>query len=80
MKYYMVYGITDCPSCLRAAALLMEKDEEYVTVEADFSKTYRRQIRDELNWATFPIVVLMGGPKNIVIGGFDELEKHIGVL
>jgi len=77
MKYYMVYGITDCPSCLRAAALLMERDEEYVVIEADFSKTYRQHIRHQLNWPTFPIVVLVEGQKNIVIGGYAEIEKHL---
>ena len=77
MKYYMIYGITDCPSCLYAQALLMKKDKEYVGVVADFSKTYRNSIRDELNWPTFPIIVLAEGQKNMVIGGFNELEKHL---
>ena len=80
MQYYMIYGISDCPSCLRAQALLMEQDREYVVIEGDFSKTYRRDIRAQLNWTTFPIVVLVEQQKNTVIGGYEELVAHLSML
>jgi len=68
-----VYGITDCPACLRACALLMEKDREYVFVEADFSKTYRNIIKQKFDWTTFPIVVMLCDDKEELVGGYDEL-------
>ena len=74
---YIVYGITDCPSCLRAEALLMELDKEYVVVTADFSKSYREQIRQELKWPTFPIIVVKEQQNNTLIGGLEALEKHL---
>ena len=48
MEIFMVYGVTDCPHCLRACALLMEKDIEHVFINMDFSKTYRDSIRADL--------------------------------
>jgi len=75
--HYIVHGITDCPSCLRAHALLMENDHEYVAVSADFSKTYRKEIRNKLKWPTFPIVVLVEGHKTTVIGGLEQLTAHL---
>lgn len=73
--YYEIHGITDCPACLRAQALLMENDLEYVFVSADFSKTYRKTIREELFWTTFPIIVSVKDQKREVIGGYDELDS-----
>ncbi len=74
---YLVYGITDCPSCLRAEADLMEADKEYVVVTADFSKTYRKLIREQLKWPTFPIVVLQEDNNNTIIGGLEQLRDHL---
>ena len=31
-KIYLIYGISDCPACLRAQAVLMELDLEYVFI------------------------------------------------
>lgn len=74
---YLVYGITDCPSCLRAEADLMEADKEYVVVTGDFSKTYRKLIREQLNWPTFPIIVLQDDNNNTLIGGLEALRDHL---
>lgn len=79
---YIVYGITDCPACLRACADLMEvyPDKEYVFVETDFSKTYREQIKEKYNWATFPIIIQQTGNESIVIGGYEQLKGHLASL
>lgn len=75
--YYEIYGISDCPSCLMAQALLMEKGVEYVFINADFSETYRKQIRKQLFWATFPIIVLVSEQKRELIGGYDQLTESL---
>ena len=54
MNTNIVYGITDCPACLRACADLMEADIEYVFAETDFSKSYREYLKDKYEWPTFP--------------------------
>jgi len=79
---YIVYGITDCPACLRACADLMDlyPDKEYVFVETDFSKTYREQLKDKYNWPTFPIIIQQLEEESVVIGGHEQLKEHIAGL
>ncbi len=78
--YYEIHGISDCPACLRAQALLMQRDKEYIFINSDFSKEYRNFIRKELFWATFPIIVIVREQKREVIGGYDQLLAHMGGL
>lgn len=77
MEVYAIYGITDCPACLRACALLMELEKEYVFVEMDFSKTYRNSLKSRLGWATFPIVTLVDEEDEKLIGGYTELWEKL---
>ena len=74
---YFVYGITDCPACLRACALLMELDLEYVFIETDFAKSYRQELQKQYRHSTFPIVIRGAGPERLMIGGYAELEVHL---
>jgi|TARA_R110000787_G_scaffold216691_2_gene325714 glutaredoxin-related protein len=80
MKCFVVYGISDCPSCLRVCADLMENEQEYVFVNCDFSKSFRKSIRDELNWPTFPIIMLRADDENLVIGGGEQFKDYIASL
>lgn len=72
-EIYLVYGITDCPSCLHAQATLMGLDKEFVFIQADFSKSYMTAIKQDFGWDTFPIIVSVDGDDETLIGGFDEL-------
>jgi glutaredoxin len=78
---YFVYGITDCPACLRACADLMEAELEYVFVETDFAKSYRTQLKKQHKRSTFPIIVRRnnGGAETdtLIIGGYTDLEAHL---
>ena len=53
MQTYFIYGITDCPACLRACASLMEAGLEYVFVETDFAKSYRTHLKKQYRRSTF---------------------------
>ena len=70
---YVIYGITDCPECLRAQADLMQRDIEYAFVETDFSPSYREALKIEFEWSTFPMVVKVSGDGEEFIGGYDDL-------
>ena len=72
-KVYLIYGITDCPSCLHAQATLMNLGEEYVFIQTDFSKSYMKAIKEDYRWDTFPIIVSVSDEEETLIGGFDEL-------
>ncbi len=83
---YMIYGVTDCPHCLRAQALCMEKGVDYAWVMMDWSKTYRERIKSIYNWKTYPIVTKLietgrwnDDPDYIedLVGGFDELQLEL---
>jgi glutaredoxin len=74
MEVYIVYGITDCPACLRACADLMERSVEYAFVETDFSKSYRDALKREFNWSTFPMIVKVCGDEEEFIGGYNEMK------
>ena len=73
MEIYLVYGITDCPACLRACADLMERDKEYVFIETDFSKTYRTSLKKEFDWSTFPMIVKATEDREEFVGGYEDL-------
>ena len=81
MQTYFVYGITDCPACLRACASLMEAGLEYVFVETDFAKSYRTYLKKQYKHSTFPIIVRDSGDgaahETLIIGGYDELTRHL---
>ncbi len=70
---YTIYGITDCPACLRAQAWCMQRNEEYVFVMMDFAERERQRIKIEKRWDTFPIIMHGTGGDERLIGGFDEL-------
>ena len=76
---YMIYGVSDCPHCLRAQALCMEKDVDYAWVMMDWSKQYRERIKKDWNWKTYPVITKMSFGDNTsseeLIGGFDELSE-----
>ena len=74
---YFVYGITDCPACLRACADLMEADLEYVFIETDFAATYRTHLKKQYRRSTFPIIIRRGETETLIIGGHDDLELHL---
>ena len=74
---YFVYGITDCPACLRACASLMEAELAFVFVNTDFSAVYREQLKKKYNHPTFPIIVRKTECDSLIIGGHDELLDHI---
>jgi glutaredoxin len=72
---YMIYGVTDCPHCLRAQALCMEKDVDYAWVMMDWSSTYRDHIKEKFSWTTYPIITKLdyeSGDEDL-LGGHSEL-------
>jgi|TARA_R110000737_G_scaffold11238_2_gene27183 glutaredoxin len=78
---YMIYGVSDCPWCLRAQALCMDKGVDYAWVMTDWSKQYREYIKNSWEWKTYPIITEMyfdkDGPEEFLVGGFDELKAKL---
>ena len=78
---YMIYGVSDCPHCLRAQALCMESDVDYAWVMMDWSKEYREYIKGSWKWKTYPVITRMeldeDGAEEFIVGGFDELQLEL---
>ena len=74
---FLIYGISDCPHCLRAAADLMERDKQYVYIEMDFAKDYREMIKQKFDWTTYPIIVTIINGEEKIIGGYQELLTYL---
>ena len=78
---YMIYGVTDCPHCLGAQALCMEKDVDYVWVMMDWSKDYREHIKRDWKWKTYPVITKVCftdlTSSEVLVGGFDELQVEL---
>jgi len=72
-EIYLIYGISDCPACLRAQADLMDLGLEYVFIEMDFSRSYREAIKQELEWSTFPIILRASEDGEDLVGGYEDL-------
>lgn len=73
MEVYLIYGVSDCPACLHAQAVLMDLEIEYVFIEMDFSKSYRKSIKQEFEWSTYPIVVKLSDIGEELVGGYEDL-------
>ena len=71
---YIIYVITDCPECLRAQADLMQRGVEYAFVETDFSPSYRKALKVEFGWSTFPMIVKVSGDEEEFVGGYEDLR------
>ena len=76
---FVIYGISDCPACLRACADSMEFYPrcEYVFVNTDFSKSYRENLKKKYGMNTFPIIVVKENDCESLVGGYAELTSFI---
>lgn len=79
MLQFIIYGISDCPACLRACADALElyPSSEYVFVNCDFSPSYRESVKNKYNFYTFPIIVMRTGEKEQLVGGHSELVQFL---
>ena len=78
---FSIYGITDCPACLRACAVAMDNypSYEYVFIQTDFSKSYREKLKLKYSVRTFPIIIFEQNGCETLVGGYDELTSFIAI-
>ena len=72
---FLIYGISDCPSCLRACADLMDLYPlcEYVFVNTDFAPAYRDSLKQKYSVSTFPIIIC----DDELVGGYEDLSSFL---
>jgi glutaredoxin len=80
MRYFQVYAWTECPFCVHAKDLLIEKGEQFMFCCLDQSDALLRYIKSKYNWETVPMIVERHTESNNekFIGGFTDLAKYLG--
>ena len=79
MRYFQVYAWTECPFCVHAKELLIEKEEQFMFCCLDQSDALLAFIKGKFNWETVPMIVERHTENNdeIFIGGFTDLQKYL---
>lgn len=78
MRYYQIYAWTECPFCVHAKKLLIEKEEQFMFCCLDQSDTLLEFIKSKYNWKTVPMIIEKNTNNNeeTFIGGFNDLQKY----
>ena len=79
MRYFQVYAWTECPFCVHAKELLIEKGEQFMFCCLDQSDALLRFIKTKYKWETVPMIVERHTENNDekFIGGFTDLQKYL---
>jgi len=79
MRYFQVYAWTECPFCVHAKELLIEREEQFMFCCLDQSDVLLKHIKEKYNWETVPMIVQKNTENNdeVFIGGFTDLAKYL---
>ena len=77
--HYVLWIKKACPWCTKAKDLLQEKDLSHNVFVMDEELENLGRVKERHNWNTVPIVfeITPQGAFNF-IGGYTDLEKHLG--
>ena len=75
MKRYRVIVKTDCEYSRNAVNLLTKKQIPFICVVVDKDPEFLQKEKERLSWPTVPIIIDTTDEKEILIGGFSELEE-----
>ncbi len=80
MRYFEIYAWTECPFCIHAKELLIEKGEQFMFCCLDQSDSLLSFLKDKYKWETVPMIIERHTEKNEFkfIGGFTDLAKYLG--
>ena len=79
MKYFIIYGWSDCPFCVSAAELLQESGEKHMVVHLDHDDQLLAYFKKYYEWPTVPIIVEqhMYKTDSTLIGGYTDLCTYL---
>ena len=80
MRYFEVYAWTECPFCVHAKELLIEKGEQFMFCCLDQSDVLLTFLKKKYDWETVPMIIEKNTDSNEerFIGGFTDLVKYLG--
>jgi len=78
MKHFKIICWTECPFCIRAKNLLIEKGESFEYSSVDHSPKLLAHYKTIYNHSTVPIIILKEeGVDDKLIGGYTDLDAFI---
>ena len=79
MRYFEIYAWTQCPFCVHAKELLIEKGEQFMFCCLDQSDDLLNHIKTKYDWGTVPLIVERNTEQDEekFIGGFTDLQKYL---
>lgn len=79
MRYFQIYAWTECPFCIHAKELLIERNEQFMFCCLDQSEALLRFFKDKYNWDTVPMIMQKNTENNeeVFIGGFTDLARYL---
>jgi glutaredoxin len=80
MRYFKIYAWTECPFCIHAKELLIEKGEQFMFCCMDSSDALLSFFKKKYDWNTVPMIIEKHTEKNEekFIGGFTDLANYLG--
>ncbi len=76
MKYFKIICWSECPFCIRAKNLLIEKNKQFEYCSVDHSNELLNHYKTIYNHNTVPIVIIKEeGVDDKLIGGYTELKQ-----
>lgn len=77
MEYYKIICWSECPFCIRAKNLLIEKGEQFEYCSVDHSNKLLNNYKKLYNHKTVPMVVKLNteSDNEQFIGGYSELKE-----
>jgi glutaredoxin len=76
-RKYLVIGSLACPYCVKAQELLQSKGLDYTFNAYPFRSDPIREAKKQYKWKTIPIVILLEGDWETIIGGYDSLVEYL---
>ena len=78
MRYFKIICWSECPFCIRAKNLLIEKNEQFEYCSVDHSNELLNHYKTIYNHSTVPIVIIKEeGVDDRLIGGYTELKQFL---
>ena len=74
-----IYGVSDCPACYRAQAIVMGvyPNYEYIYINMDFAESYRDELKNKFSYKSYPIITVVDKDGEKLIGGTEHLQAFI---
>lgn len=76
MKHFKIIAWGECPFCVRAKALLLDKGFEIEYVVLDHANNLLKEIKEQYGMRTVPIIIKKEGENEELIGGYTDLVEY----